>query len=596
MNKKVFACLLAVVMLLGMIVVPAAAKAEGEEPAKEIVVLYTNDVHCGVTDGMGYVGVARVKAALEAAGKEVILVDNGDAVQGDVIGTLSKGEAIVELMNDVGYDVATIGNHEFDYGMDQFKKNVSLAKFQYVCCNFINDKGEAVLKPYTIVEKAGKKIAFVGIDTPEAFTKSTPKYFQDGEGNFIYSFCEGNDGQDLYNKVQETVDAARAEGADYVIALAHLGVDYQSAPWTASEVIVNTTGIDVVLDGHSHTDFKLSYGQDFVAVTNKEGNEVIHTSTGTTLANVGILTIAGDKITAKLVDTSAMKFMDMAGLLAEDNGVGEVVKAAIAKNEELVNTVVAHTDVDLVIKDPVSGERIVRNQETNLGDLCADAYRAMGETDIAFVNGGGVRDTIPAGDVTYGQIIKVHPFGNALCTVEATGQEILDALEMSVSSMPGESGGFLQVSGLKFTVDMNVDSTVVKDEKKMFVEVSGDRRIKDVEVLQEDGTYAPIEPAKTYTLACHNYLLKDMGDGYTMFADNKFLSENVMLDNQVLINYIVEKLGGTVGADYVDPYGQGRITIVQTGNSDARLLIDIDAAGKTRRPLSSSTDRTGGRW
>ena len=565
MKKKVFACLLAVVMLLGMIVVPAAAKAEGEE-AKEIVILYTNDVHCGVTDGMGYVGVARVKAALEAAGKEVILVDNGDAVQGDVIGTLSKGEAIVELMNDVGYDVATIGNHEFDYGMDQFMKNVGLAKFQYVCCNFINDKGEAVLKPYTIVEKAGKKIAFVGIDTPEAFTKSTPKYFQDGEGNFIYSFCEGNDGQDLYNKVQETVDAARAEGADYVIALAHLGVDYQSAPWTASEVIVNTTGIDVVLDGHSHTDFKLAYGQDFVAVKNKEGNEVIHTSTGTKLANVGILTIAGDKITAKLVDTSAMKFMDMAGLLAEDNGVGEVVKAAIAKNEELVNTVVAHTDVDLVIKDPVSGERIVRNQETNLGDLCADAYRAMGETDIAFVNGGGVRDTIPAGDVTYGQIIKVHPFGNALCTVEATGQEILDALEMSVSSMPGESGGFLQVSGLKFTVDMNVDSTVVKDEKKMFVEVSGDRRIKDVEVLQADGSYAPIDPAKTYTLACHNYLLKDMGDGYTMFADNKFLSENVMLDNQVLINYIVEKLGGTVGADYVDPYGQGRITIVQKGN------------------------------
>ena len=561
MNKKVFACLLAVVMLLGMIVVPAAAKAEGEE-AKEIVILYTNDVHCGVTDGMGYAGVARVKAAYEAAGKEVILVDNGDANQGDVIGTLSKGEAIVELMNDVGYDVATIGNHEFDYGMDQFKKNVELAKFQYVCCNFIDDKGEAVLKPYTIIEKAGKKIAFVGIDTPEAFTKSTPKYFQDGEGNFIYSFCEGNNGQELYDKVQETVDAARAEGADYVIALAHLGIDYQSAPWTASEVIENTTGIDVMLDGHSHTDFKLAFGQDYLSVKNKDGNEVIHSSTGTKLANVGVLTIAGDKITAKLVDTSAMKFLDEAGLLAEDNGVGEVVKAALAKNEELVNTVVAHTDVDLVIKDPVSGERIVRIMETNLGDLCADAYRAMGETDIAFVNGGGVRDTIPAGDVTYGQIIKVHPFGNALCTVEATGQEILDALELSVCSLPGESGGFLHVSGLKFTVDLNVDSSVVKDDKKMFVEVAGDRRVKDVEVLQEDGTYAPIDPNKTYTLACHNYLLKDMGDGYTMFADNKFLSENVMLDNQVLINYIVEKLGGTVGSDYIDPYGQGRITII----------------------------------
>ena len=183
-------------------------------------------------------------------------------------------------------------------------------------------------------------------------------------------------------------------------------------------------------------------------------------------------------------------------------------------------------------------------------------------SDVLGLPPDAIPPLVPAGDITYGQIIKVHPFGNALCTVEATGQEILDALELSVCSLPGESGGFLHVSGLKFTVDLNVDSTVVKDDKKLFVEVAGDRRVKDVEVLQEDGTYAPIDPNKTYTLACHNYLLKDMGDGYTMFADNNFLTENVMLDNQVLINYIVEKLGGTVGGDYVDPYGQGRITII----------------------------------
>ena len=562
MNKKVFACLLAVVMLLGLIVVPAAAKAEGEE-AKEIVILYTNDVHCGIVDGLGYAGVARVKAAFEAAGKEVILVDNGDATQGDVIGTLSKGEVIVELMNAVGYDVATIGNHEFDYGMEQFNKNVSLAKFQYVCCNFLNDKGEAVLKPYTIVEKAGKKIAFVGIDTPEAFTKSTPVYFQDGEGNYIFSFCEGNNGQDLYDKVQETVDAARAEGADYVIAMAHLGIDYQSAPWMSTDVITNTTGIDAVLDGHSHS---VIAGD---AVKNKDGENVILTSTGTKLDNVGIFTIDGEgKMSSMLLDADAIKFMDAVGALTEDNGAGEAVAAAIAKNDELVNTVVAKTSVTLTTTDPVAVDekgnaiRIVRSQETNLGDLCADAYRAMGQADIAFVNGGGIRANINEGDITYGQIIKVHPYGNALCVVEATGQEILDALELSVCSLPGESGGFLHVSGLKFSVDMNVDSTVVKDEKKMFVEVAGDRRIKDVEVLQEDGTYAPIDPNKTYTLACHNYLLRDMGDGYTMFADNNFLQEDVMLDNQVLINYIVEKLGGTVGGDYVDPYGQGRITII----------------------------------
>ena len=562
MNKKVFACLLALVMLLGLVAVPAAAKAEGEE-AKDIVILYTNDVHCGIADNIGYAGLARVKAAYEAAGKEVILVDNGDSVQGDVIGTLSKGEALVELMNEVGYDVAVPGNHEFDYGMDQFNKNVSLAKFQYVCCNFLNDNGEAVLKPYTIIEKGGKKVAFVGIDTPESFTKSTPTYFQDGEGNFIFSFCEGNKGQDLYDKIQETVDAARAEGADYVIALAHLGIDSQSSPWMSTEVITNTTGIDVMLDGHSHS---VISGE---AVKNKDGNDVILTSTGTKLANVGILTITGEgKMSSMLLDADAIQFISAVGVLTDDNGAGEAVTAAIAKNEELVNTVVAKTAVTLTTTDPVAVDekgnaiRIVRNQETNLGDLCADAYRAMGNTDIAFVNGGGIRANIEEGDITYGQIIKVHPFGNALCTVEATGQEILDALEMSVASMPGESGGFLHVSGLKFTVDLNVESTVVKDEMKMFVEVAGDRRVKDVEVLQEDGTYAPLDPNKTYTLACHNYLLKDMGDGYTMFADNNFLSEDVMLDNQVLINYIVEVLGGTVGGEYVDPYGQGRITII----------------------------------
>lgn len=562
MNKKVFACLLAVVMLLGLIVVPAAAKAEGEE-AKDIVILYTNDVHCGINDSIGYEGLARVKAAYEAVGKEVILVDCGDSVQGDVIGTLSKGEAIVELMNEVGYDVAVIGNHEFDYGMEQFNKNVSLAKFQYICCNFLNDKGEAVLKPYTIVEAAGKKIGFIGIDTPESFTKSTPVYFQDGEGNYIFSFCEGNNGQDLYDKVQETVDAVRAEGVDYVIAVAHLGIDYQSAPWMSTDVITNTTGIDVVLDGHSHS---VIAGD---AVKNKDGNDVILTSTGTKLANIGIFTITGEgKMSTMLLDSDAIKFMSAVGALTEDNGAGEAVAAALAKNEELVNTVVAKTSVTLTTTDPVAVDekgkaiRIVRNQETNLGDLCADAYRAMGQTDIAFVNGGGIRANIEQGDITYGQIIKVHPFGNALCTVEATGQEILDALEFSVCNLPGESGGFLHVSGLKFTVDMNVDSTVVKSEKKEFVEVAGERRVRDVEVLQEDGTYAPLDPNKTYTLASHNYMLRDEGDGYTMFSDNNFLTEDTMLDNQVLITYIKDVLGGTVGSEYVDPYGQGRITII----------------------------------
>ena len=418
---------------------PAEPTAEPEpepEPDNSIVILFTNDMHCGVEDGMGFEGVARIKTALENAGKNVLLVDAGDAVQGGIIGTLSKGEAIVELMNALGYDVATIGNHEFDYGMEQFNKNVSLAQFKYVACNFIDQEGNTVLDPYTIIECAGKKIAFVGVATPQTFKSSTPTFFMDESGKFIYSFCEGNNGQDLYDTVQKAVDAARAEGADYVIALTHLGVEGDCRPWTAGDVIEHTTGINAFIDGHSHT-------KENNLVKNLDGEEVLHVQTVTKLENLGMLTINPEgKFSAKMINFTTMELMDDLGLLAEDNGASDMIAAKLAENEELINKVVAHTDVDLIINDPVLLDvRIIRNQETNLGDLCADAYRAMGETDIAFVNGGGIRAKIPAGDITFGQIISVHPFGNSLCVAEVTGQQILDALEFGVSKLPGEFGG-----------------------------------------------------------------------------------------------------------------------------------------------------------
>ena len=560
MKKRILAILIAAVMLLGLVPVALADDVSTEE-TKDIVVLYTNDTHCGVTDGMGFAGVARVKAALEAAGYPVVLVDNGDAVQGDVIGTLSKGEAIIELMNTAGYEFAAIGNHDFDYGMEQFQKNVGLAKFQYLCCNFLNAEGKPLFDSFAIKEIAGKKIGFIGIATPQTFKTSTPTYFQDENHKYIYSFCEGNDGQDLYDAVQKAADDARAAGAEYVIALAHLGNEYEAHPWTSSDVITHTTGIDVVLDGHSHT---VMMGDK---VDNANGEKVLLTQTGTKLANLGMLTIGKDgTLKTQLIGDSALALCNMTGLLTESNGMEEAVTAALAENDALVNEVVAHTDVDLIINDPIAVDkdgkpiRIVRSQETNLGDLCADAYRAMGESDVAFVNGGGIRTSIPVGDITFGQIIQVHPFGNTMCVVEATGAEILDALEFSNASLPGEFGGFLQVSGLKFKIDMNVQPSIEKDEKGMFVAVTGDRRVKDVQVLQADGTYAPIDPEKTYTVSCHNYLLKNGGDGYTMFQDNVILRDEVMIDNQVLINYIVDVLQGTVGAGYSDPYGEGRIT------------------------------------
>ena len=549
MAKKLLSILLAAAMLLSF-----CALAEEEAPEHSpAVVLYTNDVHCGIDDTIGCAGLAAYKAAYEAAGYDLALVDCGDAIQGAAVGTLSRGEYIIDIMNEVGYDVAVPGNHEFDYNVERFMELVDKAAFPYVAANFCDAEGNPVLDPYVMMELGGYTVAFVGIATPETYFKSTPTYFQDDEGNYIYSFSEGADGQNLYDSVQVAVDAAIAEGAEIVVALAHLGTDASSSPYTSSEMIEHTNGIDVVLDGHSHSVWPEEI------VKNKDGEDVILSSTGTKLQYVGVLSITptdeGVELHTRLASES----------IFQDEATTEFVNGIKAEYEADLATVVAHTDVDLTIVDPAtlddSGNpvRIVRSQETNLGDLCAAAYLALGEADVAFVNGGGIRKSIPAGDITYEQIIAVHPFGNALCVCYATGQEILDALEMASRALPDENGGFLQVAGLSYEINMAVDSTVVTDDHGMFVEVTGDRRVQNV--MMADGT--PIDPEATYKLASHNYMLQDSGDGINMFADNEYERESVMLDNQVLINYITDYLGGVVGEEYADLYGQGRITIIQ---------------------------------
>ena len=541
--RKILSCLLALALLLSGL----TAFAE-ETAAKDVVVLYTNDVHCGIDENIGYAGLAAYKKAFAKAGYDVLLVDNGDAIQGGPVGTLSKGEYIIDIMNEVGYDVATIGNHEFDYGMDQFMALREKAKFPYVSANFTDLEGKPILDPFVIKEAGGRKIAFVGASTPETFTKSTPTYFQNEKGEYIYDFCEGEDGKRLYAAVQKAVDDAREAGAEYVVVLAHLGIDGSSVPYTSSDLIVNTNGIDAVLDGHSHSTIEQE------VVKNKDGEEVLLTSTGTKLAAVGALTIAADGTLSTRLHTES---------IFQDDETTAFVEGIKAQYGETLAKVVASSQVDLIVNDltAVDSEgkpiRIIRSQETNLGDLCADAYRLVSGADIGVVNGGGIRAAIPAGDITFEQIINVHPFGNAMCVVEATGQQILDALEKSVSKLPDENGGFLHVSGLTFTVDMSVPSTVVVDDKGNFVEVSGERRVKDVKVGGED-----IDPAKTYTLASHNYMLKSGGDGFNMFINDKLLQDEVMLDNQVLITYITENLGGVIGEEYAEPYGQGRITII----------------------------------
>lgn len=556
MRKKILSIFLAFVVVFSFF----GTRSYAAEPTT-VAIVYTNDVHCAVdsaTDkdtgalvSMGYAALAAYKNEMVAKyGKDnVVLVDAGDAIQGDAIGTLSKGEYLVDIMNKLGYNFATYGNHEFDYGMDQLKALTSKAKYTYLSCNFMDLKeNKPVLDGYKVVDYGGMKIGFIGITTPESFTKSTPTYFQDGKGNYIYSFCEGNNGQDLYNRVQETIDAAKKDGANYIVAIAHLGIDEQSKPWTSRLVAQNTEGIDVIIDGHSHSNVEKEVVKD------KNGEDVIITQTGTKLANIGTLLISSDgTITTSLVN----------GYTNKDADTDAYIKDIQSQFNDLLNKVVAHTDYDLIVNNPITGNRAVRNSETNLGNLCADAYRWALDADIAFVNGGGVRANIPAGDITYGQIINVHPFGNMACMVEATGQEILDALEMAARTAPGENGGFLHVSGLKYTIDTTKPSTVVVDDKGAFVEVKGERRVKDVMVLDKaTGKYVPIEKDKTYKLASHNYMLKSGGDGINMFMDNKLLADEVLIDNQVLIKYITEALGGTVGKEYSNPYGNGTITVL----------------------------------
>ena len=541
MNKLV-RTLLCCALVLALLVPACSALAEGGAQA---VILFTTDVHCAVSEGIGYAGVAGIRNALEQEGSDVLLVDVGDAIQGAPLGTLSEGEYVMRIMEAMEYNVAVPGNHEFDYGMERFLELAEGVSFPYVAANFVSlDSCDTVFEPYVMLEAGGYQIAFVGVCTPKTITSSTPKYFQDESGEFIYGFCQDDTGEALYGAVQSAVDEARAQGADYVFAAAHLGIDMSTSPWTSSELILNTTGIDAVLDGHAHEVIDGEY------VKNKDGEDVLLISPGTKLECVGKVTIdEAGKLSAELISEVPEGQAD-----AE---IAQLVSSIEGELEGVLGTVVATAEAALVIEDPETGERIVRTAETNLGDLCADAYRSVTGADVAMVNGGGVRATIEAGEVTYGDIINVHPFGNELCMVETTGAQILDALEMGVSALPAEFGGFQQVSGLTYEIDMNVESSVEVDENGMFVGVNGERRVKNVMIGGE-----PLDPDKTYTLASHSYMLKNGGDGFNMFVGDTLLMEDIMLDNEVLITYIVDTLGGVIGEEYADPYGEGRIVAI----------------------------------
>ena len=543
MYGKLLSFVLAMAMVFSVPVVSDAAVVSSVDKS-DIVILYDNDVHCEVD---GYVEMAAIKKEMQSQSNYVSLVSCGDFVQGGVIGSISKGEAVVKIMNNIGYDVVTLGNHEFDYAIPQLKSLMLDLDAKVVSSNFLKKStGKPVFSSYTIKKYGKTKVAFVGVTTPETFTKSTPAYFQNSKGEFIYDFCGDATGKALYKRVQTAVNAARKNGADYVVALTHLGTESVTKRWSAQSLVKNTYGIDVVLDGHSHST------AESLKVKNKKGKSVTISSTGTKFANVGELVITKKgKITTKLIS------------LGEDEETKSYVEGIKDEYNKLLEEVIGKTEVDLTTLD-ADGNRAVRNAETNLGDFCADAFRSVMDADIGMMNGGGIRANIAAGNLTYNNMLSVFPWSNYGCVIEATGQQIKDALEMGAKNYPEESGGFLQVSGLKYTIDASIPSSVVTNaDTGMFEKVNGKYRVTDIQVWNaQKSAYEPIDLQSTYTVAGTNYTLRNNGDGYTMFDGCKVVKDNTMVDNDVLRVYLTDVLKGVVDAQYKDPAGQGRITII----------------------------------
>lgn len=547
----------------------------------DVTILYTNDVHTYIdkqSPKLTYAAIADLKQSYQNAGKDVLLVDAGDHVQGTAYGSMDEGASIIKLMNAAGYDVATPGNHEFDYGMDRAKAIMKEADFPYLSCNWVDLRTTLrVLPSVKVFVRGGRRIAFVGVTTPETFTKSTPAYFMDkAQRKYIYDIQGGEDGKKLYDAVQKAIDKAKLL-ADVVIGLGHLGVDPSSSPWTSEEVIAHTSGFDAFIDGHSHTVMENKQVQD------ASGKAVTLTQTGSYFANVGEMTIAADgTITTKLIPTH--EGMD-AGIAAMQTGWVNTV-------DDMLGEKIAVGDSDFYVSDPATGKRRIRSAETNLGDFVADGiYTYFNEVeklhcDVAIMNGGGIRADVPAGDWTFKTCKQVSPFGNVACLMSVTGKQIQDALEFAArfAGEDGkENGGFLQVAGATYEIHTDIPNTVQTDEKNVWIgSATGTPRVQNVKIYDKaSGSYLPLDLGATYALAGMNYTLRNLGDGFAMFDGAELIKDYVSEDYLVMSTYAMifdgvdaaglphlssanSPLAAYPGylLNYEQPYGAGRITIL----------------------------------
>ena len=630
MKRRSIALLLCL-MLVCALAAPAAAAQTGT--SEDIVILYTNDVHTYIDGPLSYDVISGIKKELETQYAHVLLVDAGDHVQGTAYGSMDKGETIIQLMNAAGYDLATLGNHEFDYGMDGCMQIVQWAQYPYVSCNFYEEvngvREENVLPSYQIFDCGTEKLAIVGITTPESFTKSTPSYFQDESGNYIYGISGGEDGSALYADVQAAIDSAVAEGATKVIALGHLGDDLSSQPWTSAEVIANVSGLSAFIDGHSHSTVE---GQN---VTDKDGNSVVLTQTGQYFGQIGMMVISAEtgeittgfigseEILEPVVDESGNPVKDEEGndqtevvgyrLVSDlytgaewcsDETVAAIKDQWIAKIGEQLGTVIGSTSLTLD-NYSADGTRLVRSQETNTGDFAADALYYLFDNmdmdvDVAIMNGGGIRNEAVTGEISYQTCKTIHTFGNVACLQTITGQQLLDALEWGArtAGTGEECGGFLQVSGITYKIDTQWPDSTQKDEKGVWIGgPTGGYRVHDVKVYnKETNAWDALDLEAHYNLAGYNYTLRDLGDGFNMFDGAVNVLDYVMEDYMVLANYVQAFEGGVVEASnspLAEKY-EGLLLDYSTVDGSGRIVMEAASRDTEETVPATQTPDTSG--
>ena len=529
---------LAFSLCVGALAEETAAKAENDLAGK-IVILHTNDVHGAISS---YAKVAALKAEYEAKGAEVLLMDAGDYIQGEPYVSVSQGETAIRLMNYVGYDVATIGNHEFDYGYENLAKLAAAAEFPIIAANVMYN-GKTAFEANKVFElESGVKVGVFGLSTPETATKAHPGKIKG------VTFLSGDD---MNKAAQAQVDELTAAGCDYIICLGHLGIDDSSKGYRSVDLLEAVTGIDVFIDGHSHSsldDVKALVGEDC-----KVGDTLL-TSTGTKLATVGAVVISEDGISIESVDLEKYE--------GSDDVVEEAAQLVIDEVDAAYGEVFAKSEVELC------GEKAPgnRTEETNNGDLIADAILWQAKKDgslpvadenvIAITNGGGIRAAIAAGDITKKDVNTVLPFGNTVAYVTVKGSVLLEALEASTYCTPEAVGAFPQVAGIEFTVDTN--KAYDQGEQYPGSTYYAPASINRVTIESINGK--AFDPEATYVVVTNDFLAAG-GDTYYAFSVSTSVDTGIPMDEAVM-SYITEELKGVVTAEkYGEP--QGRITVLE---------------------------------